>query len=359
MKYYSLKNILERNAVYNVIFGERSNGKSFAVHEYALKGYAERGEQLALIRREDVDFIGKRGAQMFDGIVNAGKVEKLTHGKWTGIYYRGRQWFLMRYDENGNRVVDNKPFAFAFALSSMEHDKSTEYPGVKTVLFDEFITRKPPLINEFELFMNVLSTIIRQRNDVKIFMLGNTVNRTCLYFSEMGLRHISKMKPGDIDIYEYGKDNRLTVAVEYTAPNVKGKPSDFYFAFDNPRLNMVTRGGWELASYPHCPRKYKPKDVRFTFFIIFNYETLQCEIIKFDNAEFIFIHRKTTPLQDTDNDLIFSLEYDPRRNWRRDITRPSDRVSQYISYLFANDKVYYQDNDVGETVRNYLQWCRR
>lgn len=358
MKYYSLKKILERKAVYNVIFGERSNGKSFAVHEYALKDFVERGAQLALIRREDVDFVGKRGAQMFDGIVDEGRVEKITKGKWTGIYYRGRQWFLMRYDEDGDRVIDSKPFAFAFALSSMEHDKSTSYPDVKNILYDEFISRKPPLINEFVLFMNVLSTIIRQRTDVKIFMLGNTVNRACLYFSEMGLKHISKMKPGDIDVYEYG-DSKLSVAVEYTEPNVTGKPSDFYFAFDSPRLNMITRGGWEIASYPHCPVKFKPKHVRFTFFIIFNYETLQAEIVHIDNAAFIFIHRKTTELQNPDRDLIYSLEYDPRRNWHRDITRPTDKPTQFICDMFAADKVYYQDNDVGEIVRNYLQWCRR
>ena len=24
---------------------------------------------------------------------------------------------------------------------------------------------------------------------------------------------------------------------------------------------MITGGAWEIALYPHCPRKYKPKDV--------------------------------------------------------------------------------------------------
>ena len=30
-KYYSLDNILKKNCVYNVIFGERSNGKTYSV----------------------------------------------------------------------------------------------------------------------------------------------------------------------------------------------------------------------------------------------------------------------------------------------------------------------------------------
>ena len=35
-KYYSLKNILDKNAIYNVIFGERSNGKTYSVLKYGL-----------------------------------------------------------------------------------------------------------------------------------------------------------------------------------------------------------------------------------------------------------------------------------------------------------------------------------
>ena len=41
IKYYSLTEILKRNAHYNVIFGERSNGKTYAVLLYALKKFVE------------------------------------------------------------------------------------------------------------------------------------------------------------------------------------------------------------------------------------------------------------------------------------------------------------------------------
>lgn len=36
LKYYSLDNILKKNCVYNVIFGERSNGKTYAVLKLSL-----------------------------------------------------------------------------------------------------------------------------------------------------------------------------------------------------------------------------------------------------------------------------------------------------------------------------------
>jgi hypothetical protein len=212
--------------------------------------------------------------------------------------------------------------------------------------------------------MNVLSTIIRDRDNVKIFMMGNTVNQYCPYFAEMGLTHIKEMKKGDIDVYEYGESG-LTVAVEYTdSPNKEGKKSDKYFAFNNPKLSMITGGAWEIAIYPHCPCKYKPRDVLYTYFIIFDREMLQCEIIftkdeRDNDVLFTFIHRKTSELKDPDHELIYSPEYSPLPNRRRKITKPTDERERKIASFFGKDKVFYQDNTVGEIVRNYIMWCQK
>lgn len=356
MKFYSLKNILAKNARYNIIFGERSNGKTYSVLEYALKEFVKTGGQLAIVRRWQDDFTGKRGMTMFDGIVNNRVVAKITNNEWTGIYYYGSRWFLCKYDESGKRITMDAPFAYGFSITAMEHDKSTSYPRITTVLFDEFLTRDAYITDEFVLFMNVLSTIIRHRTDVKIFMLGNTVNQYCPYFKEMGLKHISKIKPGEINVYTYG-DSGLKVAVEYTMPNKSGKASDIYFAFDNPKLHMITGGAWEMAIYPHCPIKYVPADIVFTYFIIFDDTTLQCDIIMHEDHNFTFIHRKTTPLKYPDVDLIYSTEFNSLPNWRRKITRPTSNIERKIAEYYTCDKIFYADNDIGEIVRNYLVWC--
>ena len=355
-KFYSLKNILSKDAQYNIIFGERSNGKTYSVLKYGLEKFCQTGEQTAIIRRWSEDFKSKRGSTMYQNLVNNHEIEKLTEGKWTDVYYYSGRWYLCKYNEKEERTVLEKPIAYAFALGSMEHDKSTSYPEITTILFDEFLTRTMYLPDEFVLFMNVLSTIIRHRKNVKIFMAGNTVNKYCPYFNEMGLRHIKDMKVGDIDIYSYG-DSDLKVAVEYCKPNKQGKESDTYFAFDNPKLSMITGGAWEVNIYPHCPVKYAPKDIKFTYFIIFDGEILQCEIIMKDNNNFTFIHRKTSPIKDTEKDLIYSTEYSSLPNWKRKINRPVTDVEKKIALYFAKDKVFYQDNDVGEIVRNYLMWC--
>ena len=354
-KYYSLKNILSKDAQYNVIFGERSNGKTYAVLKYALERYIESGEQLAIVRRWSDDFTGKRGQVMFDALIANNEISKLSGGEWTSVYYYASRWYLCRYEDN-MRVTCETPFAYGFSISAMEHDKSTAYPDITTVCFDEFLTRSIYIKDEFVLFMNVLSTIIRHRTNVKIFMLGNTVNKYCPYFSEMGLTHVKEMKAGSIDVYHYGESN-LTVAVEYTAPNKQGKESDLYFAFDNPKLSMITGGSWEIDIYPHCPCKYKPSEVLLRYFIVFSGDILQCEIVQHDDLYFTFVHRKTTELKDTDHDIIYSPDYDPRPNHKRKITKPRSTIEKKIAEFYIKDKVFYSDNETGEIMRNYLIWC--
>lgn len=355
-KFYSLKNILSKDAQYNMIFGERSNGKTYAVLKYAIEQYIKTGEQLAIVRRWSEDFTGKRGMTMFDAIVANGEITKLSKGQWTGIYYFGSKWYLSKYDEDsGKRVTTEQPFAYGFSISAMEHDKSTSYPSITTICFDEFLTRQAYLPDEFVLFMNVVSTIVRHRTNVKIFMLGNTVNRYCPYFKEMGLANVRNMKSGTIDVYRYG-DSELKVAVEYTA-NRQSKESDFYFAFDNPKLSMITGGSWEIDIYPHCPVKYKPKEVMFKFYIQFSGDMLECEVVSHENLNFIFIHRKTTDLQFPEKDLIYSPDFSPLPNWKRKITKPTSNIERKIAEYFIKDKIFYADNEVGEIVRNYLIWC--
>lgn len=364
-EYYSLEPILAEKAHYNIIIGERSNGKTYSTLQKVVNDYAAEGKQAALLRRMQEDFIGKRGAGLFEPLIDNGEIELATAGAWTSVYYYASRWFFCRYEEdkngNINRVTDTQPFMYGFALSQMEHEKGTGYPNVKTIVFDEFITRMAYLRDEFVLFMNTLSTIIRSRDDVTIFMLGNTVNKYCPYFDEMGLRHIKDMKQGEIDVYQlkHASGKILKVAVEYCKPFEKGKKSDFYFAFDNQKLEMITTGVWEIDIYPHCPYHYKPKNVLFTYFIEFDRELLQCEVVEVDGMSFTFIHRKTTPIKHPDTDLVFTTRFDPRPNYRRKITKPRMDIERKIVEFYATDKIFYQDNEVGEIVRNYLIWCTK
>src|SRR5699024_11305630 len=101
-----------------------------------------------------------------------------------------------------------------------------------------------------------------------------------LFQTEDGIRdrNVTGVQTCALPIY-----SKLTVAVEYCKPNQTRKKNNFYFAFNNPKLEMITGGAWEMNIYPHLPIKYKPKNIDFIYFIIFNDKIYQCEIITIDD----------------------------------------------------------------------------
>jgi len=355
IKYYSLDRILKENATYNIIFGKRSNGKTYACLERAIIDVWNNQKKFAIIRRWDDDIVQKNGEMFFSGLVEKNRICEITDGEWNTIYYYARKFYFAKYDENLNKIIkSHEPIGYAFALTKTEHYKMGSYPEIGNIIFDEFLTRDAYLQNEFVLFMNTLSTIIRDRNNISIFMLGNTVNKSSPYWREMGLTDIEKMKVGDIQKYTYGK-NDVTVAVEYSDGG--GTESNKYFAFNNPRLKMITNGAWELDIYPHLPYKYKTEEIVFTYFIIFESRILQCEIICKNDCMFTYIHEKTGEIKNPKNDIVFSLEFSPLPNYFRKINKPYNELTQKIAQFYKEDKVFYQDNETGEIVRNYISQC--
>ena len=364
-KYYRLDKIKKANAQYNFIFGERSAGKTYAVKEEILKDYLKTKKQGAIVRRWDDDLRGARGTVMFNDQIEL--IKKLSHNEWTGVIYQSRRWYLSKYDiDTGKVIKDDTPFCYGFGLNVMEHDKSTSYPNVNTIMFDEVLTRGHYLTDEFIIFMNLISTIARLRKDIKIYMLGNTVNKYCPYFKEMGLVNIKNMKQGDIDIYTYG-NTELRVAVEYTGSNSNAKDSNILFAFNNPKLHMISHGSWEIDIYPHLPVKYLPKEILFTFFIDFDGETVQGDIVnkgyeRYGEGQrreifthpFIFYHTKTTEIKQPTKDYIYSKSVSPFPNWHINLMKPTDRIGERIKRLMVDGYAFYQTNEVGEIVKNFI-----
>lgn len=357
-KYYDASHLLKDypNAHYYVIFGERSNGKTYSALSYALDRYIKAGEQFAYIRRYNEDIKPKNLSNLFSGHEDNNHITKITNGEWSRVDYNRYKFYFSREKETIIERSD-EPLGFAFDLNSMEHYKSTSFPKITTIIFDEFLSRSGYLPNEWILFTNTLSTIVRLRNNVKILMLGNTVNKVSPYFQEMGLTHIKEQKPGTVDVYEYG-DSGLQVVCEYTESSAKkgGKESDVYFAFDNPELKMITTGAWEIAVYPHLTTKILPKDIVAYFFVEYIDELLQGEIIVKDEGAFIFLHKKTTPIKDENEDIVYTDRPSHRWNYKMCLTKHRDKMSLFILQSLRENKVFYSTNEVGEVFRNYVMW---
>lgn len=372
-EFYDGSEILKLGAVWNIVFGERTAGKTYFFLKWAIQRYYEHGEKLAVVRRYSVDVNTRQCTRYFLNLVRtvtpAGDVvraiEEVTEGKWNDIYYFSGRWWLA-YTEDGKMIEkDGTPFAYAFALSQWEHDKGGTDGDICNIIFDEFLTRPTEyggyLTDEFTLFINLVNSVIRLKTEVRIFLLGNTVNQYNPYFTEMLGRRAKYQPIGTIEKYRYGKDPREFVAVERTGVHASQKPNNYIFSFRSQKAAMITEGAWEWDIYPHLPEEcsYTPDDILFVYFVVFDGEIMQCEIIDNGSYCFTFVHRKTSPIKDEDKDLIYSLEHNPRRNWRRQLNVPIDDIDKRIGRFFIEGQVYYQDNEIGDLMTNYLDSARK
>lgn len=357
-KYWDINPIKNIPSQYKIVFGERSNGKTYGTMLNALDEYFTNGSQFAYVRRQAEDIKASSMKDLFTAMEHNSEITRLSGGAWNGITYRSGAFWLLATDMEGQKVVSDEPIGHVFAISAMEHKKSLSYPKIRNIIFDEFISRTIYLHDEFNLFMNVLSTIIRDRDDVTIWMLGNTVSKDCPYFREMRLTNVTKQKKGTIDTYVFDRGEvKMVVAVEYTE-NLASKKSDRYFIFDNPKLAMITSGSWEFAMYPHLFEKYRPIQVIFEFFIHYRQTIIHCEVVDGKTGVFIYAHEKTTPIKAVDRDLVYHPDPNNRPNYRVDITRPQYKIEQKIINLIQQERICFQDNEVGEVFNDYLKWCR-
>lgn len=347
---------------YYIIYSERSNGKTYSALYYALDEYYKNNRACAYIRRWYDDIKSDKGASLLKNLLHDKRIEEITHNKYNGVVYKNKCYYLAKYDGDGNLIEQDKNECIhLFSLSEEEHYKSTAFPQIKTIIFDEFIARGYEMQNEFIIFSNLLSTIIRLKDDVKVIMLANSINlyRTT-YFKNMGINHVKDQKINTIDLYENAKSG-LKMAVMYGSfvdkkGNRQKKPSDKYFSFDNPQLKMITEGKWELRVYPPLETKYSDKDIKLMYFIEYDNNILQCEVIYTNQKAFTYIHRKTTPIQPKQN-LVYSLAYSDNPFHRRNIGKPQTKLENKILWFFKVDLVRYQDNEVGEIVSAYLRDC--
>lgn len=362
---YDLEPIMALEALYRVIFGERSNGKTYSVLEYCLYNAWHQGHQFAYIRRMEEDIRGKRGQELCAALGKNGSIEAMTGGEWDSVKYYAGRFFWQRtvvIDDKYATETSDEPIGYAFALSQSEHDKGASYLGVKYIMLDEFISRSAYLTDEFVLFMNTCSTIIRNRNDVQIFLLGNTVNAYCPYFQDMGLTHAKELAAGKIDVYNYG-DSGLRVAVEHTLPTKHGKQSDVYFAFDNPKLRMITQGEWEIATYPHRPHRPERDNIMWTCYIVFDGDAVRLDIVDEDAGCWVNVEPcKWTPtkrekVEKDDTIIVYTPEPRLSNNYRDKITNPRYPCEHLLIDLLEDNKWLYATNTAGEIVRNYMMYC--
>lgn len=359
-KYYSYTKIDKIKATYNLIIGQRSNGKTFGGCKKIIDAYLETGLPSVYIRRME-EMIRPTN---IEGLFNPhlSYIEEKTDHKYNWIVYRQHRFFLARFDEDDKgswikTAQDLKPFCYTYAISTAETTKGTDPGEVRYILFDEFITRQFYLSNEFIKFQNLLSSIIRDRPNVTIYMLANTVSKHCPYFRDMGLYRIQQQEQGTIDVYSLGSSG-TKIAVEYCSASKATQKVSKYFCFDNPQLDMIKKGSWEIAMYRHAPEQLSHYKIIFTFFVVFDGRTIQGDIYMYKNSPLIFWHPKTTPIKDPDKSVIYSEDQsDGNPLHQMDLRCTKTRAQKLIFDLCRDRKTFFSDNETGEVIANWAKFA--
>lgn len=366
--------ILEHDPLYAMIYGERSNGKSFSGAELILWDYLYNKEHGVWVRKDDESFKDPDIRNLFAPIFKEGfwidqnnnlctpdekgavHVDIPLQFTWEGAEYRRGGWYLYYDDDNlQKRIYDTSPFCYGKTIRVSEARKGGVMENVHYVVFDEFLSRSTTYMkDETILFANLVSTIVRYQKHARFILMANTVNKRSEYFKlfhikpdeiEQGSIHLSKNRKGDYLAVEY---------VEHKEGFVKESDSYMDFLTGN-RVKMIKDGSWEMADYPIMDREFRPKDVKKTFFILLDEDCVKAQVIHTDNGYYIYVSENDVAL-DENKDIIASNVFDVRRNWIQSIF--NDKRMKAVAQLFAGSKVLYDTIDSGELVNEYLKYCK-
>lgn len=173
--WYNNSQLLSYNAILNFIIGNRGGGKSYNAKDWCIRDFIKNGNQFVYVRRYKTEL--KKIDKFFDDIKEDYPNNKLeVKGKVA--------------------LIDGKIAGYFIALSTSKQEKSTAYPKVTKIIFDEFLIDKGSLHylpNEVETFLDLFETIARSRDNVRALFIANAISTINPYFTYFKIR----VKPTD------------------------------------------------------------------------------------------------------------------------------------------------------------------
>ena len=193
MAFYSFNELRSRQGLFNFSLTGRGCGKSFGAKLIGIKDYLKSksktgvGQQWIYVRRYDSELDNR--SQFFDDISNSeffNDYEFKVHGYQGFIRPKQIDEETGEYVESSLNSNEWELMMYFIPLSVSLKFKSTAYPLVTKIFFDEFIIDKGAmryLRNEVEVFLDLFETVARKRDNVDAFFLANSVSLVNPYFS--------------------------------------------------------------------------------------------------------------------------------------------------------------------------------
>lgn len=310
--------------------------------------------------REDM-ITPKISHNLFGVITECGYVEKITDGEYNTVVYKSRRWYYGFFDEEKGDITkrSNKILCSMLAVEKNELYKSSySAPMGDFIIFDEFIERfyYP---QQFIMFMDLLSTIIRSRKSASIFLLSNTIDKNSPYFSEFEIRDaIDDLSQGESKLVTTPKGTNVYVEIIGKRPPKASRHqkeiNKLYFGFGNSKLASITgESAWAVASYPHTPIDFKI--VSKNHYVEYNTKLVNIEICYDEEhaRHFCNCHYASKTYDDS---VIYSLDFNLDKRYRNKLG--FSKIDAYIWNLYKRNLFTYADNSIGSLIERYVELCK-
>lgn len=247
----NIRNLWNTGADYILVYGGRSNGKSFSVLRLLLEEYRDHGKKFIYLRRWDEDV----NTYACSSLIKQDLVDDVFGPEY---YIKTRNHILYlchtETDEKGKEIEKKEEIAYALAISKAKNYKGMNFSSIGTIFFDEFIDMvgERILTNEYNKFENIISTV-KRANSIRIIMCANTVSKYSEYFTKLGINpdHIEQGETKHF-LHQNGK---YKVAVEYTITD----PLIQRLVGNMTDSSMITEGIWEIPPTDEIPSEENEK----------------------------------------------------------------------------------------------------
>lgn len=225
--YYDIKKTLSYNCLFNFVLGGRGVGKTYGFKQWALDDFKKNGAEFIYLRRYDKE------------------LDKVKHKLFTDIALSDKYKDDEITISSGNNVMVNGQVAgYVIPLSTSQSIKSSSFPKVNKILYDEYIIDKGfihYIKNEVEVFLDFYETIARTRAVIAFFMANSIsmINPYTTYFNLTMPYGSNIYRRGDIllemvesaDFVKMKKETRFAKLIEGT--NYANYAIDNKFLRDN------------------------------------------------------------------------------------------------------------------------------
>ena len=340
-------------AAYFQLLSERSTGKTTNILLFGMVMHKLYGTIIQYIRVSESMIMNKTIGELFKTIREFHYVEKITDGEYNDVVYRARKWHYCKVDDSGE-VTAISPTHFMYCLSVDKNEmykSSYNAPLGDWIIFDEFIG-KIYRMNEFVYLMDLLKTIIRDRQSAKIIMLANTIDKHSEYFNEFEVYDdVQLLEVGNSEIFTTEKGTNIYIElIADKKENIKKKIINaLYFGFRNPKINSITGGGWSTNNYPHIEKRFKK--IIGGIFIDYHERLLAIDIVHYDDkGYYLHVHKATRAYDDS---VIYTLK-EPKDKRYRYYMGMGDGLDRLIVRMVKNHRIMFQNNACGTMFFNHF-----